>query len=249
MEFADQMIPVLLYHRVLKRGDIKGRHKIYVYEDKFRRQMRFLKEAGYSTITFEDIYYNRVPADGSPKIIITFDDGYEDNYKIAFPILKEFGHRAVIFLVTGMQRNEWGIREGEPAIPMMDEQMLKEMLDYGIELGGHTVNHNALTELEPQVAMSEIAGCKTDLEKRFNKSAVSFSYPFGAISPSIKQMVTESGFTYGISTNTGPDNLFDDLLQIRRREIGPRTTLSSFKKKIGSGASANSIFNVFKKSK
>ena len=245
MESAERKIPVLLYHRVLKRGDMKGRHKIYIYEDKFRRQMQFLKQAGYSVITFEDIYHNRVPADGSPKIIITFDDGYEDNYKTAFPILKEFGFRAVIFLVTGMQRNEWGIVEGEPAIPMMDEQMLQEMQDYGFELGGHTFNHKALTNLEPGEVLKEIAGCKTDLEQRFHKPVLSFSYPFGAQNQEIKQMVAQSGFIYGIATNTGPDNLFSDLLQIRRNEIGPRTTLCSFRKKAGA---PKSMFNFFKKS-
>jgi peptidoglycan/xylan/chitin deacetylase (PgdA/CDA1 family) len=248
MEFAGRKIPVLLYHRIIKRSDIKGRHKIYVYEDKFRRQMKFLKEAGYDAITFEDIFYNRVHSNDNPKVIITFDDGYEDNYKIAFPVLKEFGFRAVIFLVTGMQRNEWGIKEGEPSIPMMDQKMLQEMQDYGIELGGHTINHNDLTKLEKQVALNEIAGCKTDLEQRFHKTVISFSYPFGAINPLVKQMVTDSGFTYGISTNTGPDDLFDDLLQIRRKEINPRTTLNSFKKKAGTKSSSNSIFKFFQKS-
>jgi peptidoglycan/xylan/chitin deacetylase (PgdA/CDA1 family) len=247
MEFVNDKISVLLYHRIVKRNDMIGKHKIYVYEDKFYRQMKLLKETGYTTVTFEDIYNKRVS--GDKNVIITFDDGYEDNYKIAFPILKEFGFKAVIFLVTGMQRNEWGIREGEPAIPMMNQEMLQEMQDYGIELGGHTINHNDLTKLEPQIARKEIAGCKSDLEQRFNKTAISFSYPFGAMNQDIKNMVADSGFVYGISTNTGPDNLFEDLMQIKRREVGPRTTLSSFRKKAGVSQSAGrgSFMNFFKK--
>ena len=247
MELVNRKIPVLLYHRIVKRNDIIGRHKIYVYEDKFYRQMKLLKEAGFTSITFEDIYHNKVT--GDKNVIITFDDGYEDNYRTAFPILKEFGFRAVIFLVTGMQRNEWGIREGEPAIAMMNQEMLQEMQDYGIELGGHTMNHNDLTKPEQTVARNEIAGCKSDLEKRFNKTVISFSYPFGAINQDIKKRVAESGFVYGISTNTGPDNLFEDLLQIKRREVGPRTTLSSFRKKAGIGNSAECrrFFDFFKK--
>lgn len=243
-----QNIPVLLYHRIVKRSDITGRHKIYTYEDRFYRQMQWLKEAGYSAITFEDIHFNRVPDTDNPKIIITFDDGYEDNYTRAFPILKEFGFRAVIFLVTGMQRNEWGIKEGEPAIQMMNQEMLNEMLEFGIEIGGHTRHHQDLTKLDKQIAMNEIAGCKTYLEDMFHKPVISFSYPFGAMDEGVKQLVNQSGFIYAVSTNTGHDNFFHDLLQIRRREIGPRTTLRSFKKKIGAQASANSIFSFFKKS-
>jgi peptidoglycan/xylan/chitin deacetylase (PgdA/CDA1 family) len=249
MEFAERKIPVLLYHRIIRRSDVKGRHKIYVYEDKFRKQMGFLKEAGYSVVTFEDLYYNRVPQDNNPMVIITFDDGYEDNYKIAFPILKEFGFKAVIFLVTGMKQNEWGIVEGEPAIPMMNPEMIQEMMDFGIEFGGHTRNHRDLTKLEPQQALDEIAGCKSDLEKQFDKTVISFSYPFGAITPALKQMVAENGFVYGISTNTGPDDLFADLMQIKRREVNPGTRQGSFKRKASKTSSVkeHNLFNFFKK--
>jgi peptidoglycan/xylan/chitin deacetylase (PgdA/CDA1 family) len=244
MDLAGRNIPVLLYHRIVKRNYVKGRHKIYVYEDKFYLQMKFLKDAGYSAITFEDIHNCKVS--GAKNVIITFDDGYEDNYRIAFPILKEFGFKAVIFLVTGMQRNEWGIAEGEPALQMMDDDMLKEMVEYGIELGGHTRNHRTLTELDSQMAMFEIAGCKSDLERRFHKPVFSFSYPFGAMNQALQQMVVESGFTFGISTNTGPDNLFDDLYHIKRKEINPRTKLSSFKKKVGAVSSLKRFFTFSK---
>jgi peptidoglycan/xylan/chitin deacetylase (PgdA/CDA1 family) len=249
MVFVEKKIPVMLYHRIIRRSDIKGRHKIYVYEDKFYRQMKLLKDSGYSSITFEDIHYNK--ALGNKNVIITFDDGYEDNYNIAFPILKEFGFTAVIFLVTGLQQNEWGISAGEPALPMMNEFMLKEMLEYGFELGGHTQYHPDLTKTNTKKIIGEISGCKTDLEQRFQKSIISFAYPYGGINPEIKKLVAENGFIYGISTNTGPDNLFDDLLQIKRKEIGTRTTICSFRKKAGiaSTGGKSSFINFFCKNK
>jgi len=156
----------------------------------------------------------------------------------------------VIFLVTAMQRNEWGIVEGEPAIPMMNREMIREMMDYGIEFGGHTRNHKDLTKLDSKEALDEIAGCKSDLELNYGKTVVSFSYPFGAINSALKQMVMESGYVFGISTNTGSDNLFDDLLQIKRREVNPGTTLGSFRKKAGDVSSdkQRNLFNFFKKS-
>jgi peptidoglycan/xylan/chitin deacetylase (PgdA/CDA1 family) len=248
MVSADRKIPVLLYHRIIKRNDAKGRHKIYVYEDKFRRQMQWLKDTGFSAITFEDIHYNRVPDNDNPKIIITFDDGYEDNYTTAFPILKEFGFRAVIFLVTGMYRNEWAIKEGEPALPLLNDEMIREMMDYGIEFGGHGRSHLDETKLEVQQIQNEMEGSKMDLEHKFNKPVLSFSYPYGAINPQVKEMISNSNYIFAVSTNTGHPDFFHDLHQIRRREIGPRTTLRSFKKKIGEQASPNKFNNFLKKS-
>ena len=231
MELVDGIIPVLLYHRIIKRGDAIGRHKIYVYEDKFYRQMKLLKDAGYTSVTFEDIHEKKVT--GNKNVIITFDDGYEDNSHVAFPVLKEFGYKAVVFLVTRLQNNAWGIAEGEPAMNMMNDIMLKEMLDYGYELGGHTQTHPDLTKANLNQIQQEIEGCKSDIEQRFGNHVLSFAYPFGGITADVKRMVAESGFVYGISTKFGSENFFDDLLQIRRREIGPKTTLCSFKKKTG----------------
>ncbi len=224
-------LPVLLYHRIVNKDSIIGKHKIYVFAKNFRKQMKYLKDNGYQTITFYDIKKNP-EMDLYKKVIITFDDGYVDNYELAFPILKEYGLKALIYLVTKINHNAWGVKEGEPKIDMMHAEQVKEMSDYGIEMGGHTQNHVNLLQLDSDEQLIEIKGSKEDVEAITKKEAISFAYPFGGIDENIKLITKQAGFDFAVSTNTGPKQFGDDLFQIRRIEITPKTSLSSFKNKV-----------------
>ena len=190
--------------------------------------MQWLKENNYTTITFREL---ALQTNLDKKIILTFDDGYADNYTIMYPILKEFGFKAVIFLVTGYRRNEWGISEGEPIQELMTDAQIKEMDAYGIEFGGHTQHHIDLKRASEPTQRAEIKGCYNDLEKMLGKKPVSFSYPFGAYNNETLKVTAESGFRYGITTIFGPDNWEDDTLRIKRIEVRPRDRLLSFRRK------------------
>jgi peptidoglycan/xylan/chitin deacetylase (PgdA/CDA1 family) len=169
----------------------------------------------------------------TPKVIITFDDGYEDNYNIVFPLLKKYNLTAVIFLVSKLTRNEWGIAEGEPAFNLLNDEQIKEMRHYGIEFGSHTQTHRDLLRLKSEETFKEINESKKDLEKRIGSPISAFAYPFGGINENIKKMVRDSGYEFGISTNTGPFKLNEDLMQIRRIEVSKKTSLGAFKWKVG----------------
>ncbi|MBI3501765.1 MAG: polysaccharide deacetylase family protein [Bacteroidetes bacterium] len=226
---SEFQLPILLYHRIVNENSKIGKHKIYVWEKNFRAQMKFLKENGYETITFEKLSQPSNLPTFQPSIILTFDDGYEDNYTILFPVLKEFGFTAVIFLVTKQTRNEWAMKEGEPELKMMNKEMIKEMSGYGIEFGGHTRTHVDLKKTPKEKFADEIAGCKKDVEEITGKPVVSFAYPFGAHNIETEQAVQNAGYKYGISTIFGPANLQEDLMRIRRIEIRPKDGLSKFK--------------------
>lgn len=224
-------LPVLLYHRITNKDSKIGRHKIYVWEKDFEKQMNYLKENGYQTITFFDLQKDpKMNLD--KKVLITFDDGYEDNYTLLFPILKKHSFKAVIYLVTKIDHNAWGVKEGEPRVDMMNVRMVKEMSEYGIEMGGHTQHHLDLLKCSPEQRMQEIKGSKEDVEKIIGKNVISFAYPFGGINEDIKRTTSEAGYTYAVSTNTGPKMFGEDAFQIRRIEVTPKTTLMSFKNKV-----------------
>jgi len=225
-------LPVLMYHRIVKKRSEAGRHNIYVTLKRFRAQLTYLKEQGFQTITFRDVNKSADHISATKNVILTFDDGYLDNYKFLFPLLKEFGFTAVIFLVTKQKQNAWGIREGEPALDLMNSDQVREMDQYGIEFGGHTQNHPDLLLCNKDQLKEEIAGCKKDIESLLNREVISFAYPFGGLNQEIKQEVKRAGYLYGISTNTGPYNFSDDLFQVRRIEVSSKTLLYSFKRKV-----------------
>ena len=221
-------IPVLMYHQVLRSKDQAGRFDTWVLQAALRRQLEQLARNGYETVTFRDL--DR-PGGARPRIILTFDDGYEDNYTTLFPLLKEFGFTATIFMVTQLRSNAWDSTQGEPSMPLMTPEQAREMAAYGVEFGGHTRTHVDVARAPIEVARAEIAGCKADLEAWLGAPVVSFAYPYGATSNTAKQLVKEAGFRYGIATKSGPRVLLEDPFQIRRIGVSYRTGMLKFRMK------------------
>ena len=206
-------------------------HNIFILEKKLRQQFDYLKKNNFKTLTFRDLNEQVITGTSEKKVILTFDDGYADNYTLLFPLLKEYGFTAVIFLVSREKQNTWGIKEGEPAIPLLDALQIKEMDIYGIEFGAHTCSHPHLPELSEQEARLEIMECKKDLENLLGKPTLSFAYPFGEGNEKLKGIVAEAGYTYAVATFSGPFSMQEDFFQIRRIEVASQTLLVSFKRK------------------
>jgi peptidoglycan/xylan/chitin deacetylase (PgdA/CDA1 family) len=222
-------IPVLMYHQVLRTKEQAGRFDTWVLQAALRRQLDYLARSGYETVTFRDL--DRPARAEKKRIILTFDDGYEDNYTTLFPLLKQFGFTATIFMVTQLRSNEWAAAQGEPAAPLMTREQAREMAAYGVEFGGHTRTHVDVARVPPEVARSEIAGCKADLEEWLGVPVTSFAYPYGSTSEAAKQLVKEAGFRYAIATKSGPTVFLEDPYQIRRIAISYRTGMLAFRLK------------------
>ncbi len=241
-------LPVLLYHRIVNKSMPVGKHKIYVSEKDFEKQMAYLHQKGIQPVTFFDLQQNPLMKLEN-KVILTFDDGYRDNYELMFPVLKKYNFKAVIYLVTQTDHNSWGVSQKEPRVDLMTDAQLQELSDYGIEIGGHTQHHPDLSKCSESRLITEIKGCREDIEKRIRKKAVSFAYPFGGINEAVKRVTKEAGYMFAVSTNTGPKAFGKDNYQIRRIEITPRTTLNSFKNKVSGYYFHPSFFHSLFKNK
>ena len=226
-------IPVLMYHRIVPEAPKHSHHGIWVTVQSFEQNLHSLQHRGYSSITFEQyqLFLNGKFTLPKKPVILTFDDGYEDNYTYAFPLLKKYGFSAVIFLVAEIKRrtNFWDAEE--PQVPLLNNEQIREMSGAGIEFGSHTVTHLDLTQCPPDLIQKELIKSKKILEHRTGKDIISLAYPYGAVNERIKALTAEAGYTFGIATNSGPVKFYEDLLEIRRTQIFPWTDRFGFWKK------------------
>ena len=231
-------IPVIMYHRVVNDESEGGVHGTYITAKKFDEHMKYLKENNYEPITFKELlklnYRNRFN-NGKKYIILTFDDGYEDNYKIAFPILKKYQFNCIIYLVSHLNYNKWDVEvpeNPEKEFPLMTWDMIKEMQEYGIEFGGHTMTHQKLAHIPFEQAKEEITKSTEFLEGKLGEKLVCFAYPYGDLNEEVKEFVKETGYSFAVATDSGDLSFSEDLFQIRRIGIFPTNNMLSFKRKV-----------------
>ncbi len=230
---SPQSIPVLMYHRITDKQAPTPSHGIWVTADQFSAQLHSLRTRGFETITFRD-YDRFLQCQGRlPRrpIILTFDDGYEDNYTIALPLLRNFDCSAVIFAVTDKKRrtNFWD--SGEPTATLLTSGQMQELNRSGFEIGSHTVTHPRLTQTSVEVIRRELSESKDSLQQILGAEVLSFAYPYGAVEPAIRSLVEEADYKFAVAADSGPLAFYQDFLEIRRTQVFPWTTRTGFWKK------------------
>lgn len=224
-------LPVLAYHRVVEKPVAASKYNVYVTAENLEAQLRFLKDRGFEAVTFGELSTRRVP----PKpLILTFDDGYEDNYLNLFPLLKKYGMRAVIFILGNRRHKEnfWDIPQGEPAAPLLKERQIREMADSGlVEFGAHSMNHARLTDLKPAELRKEIDGSREAIGKFLGTSVPSLAYPYGFYNDEVKKATAQAGYTFGVAVGGRFTRFGEDLMEIRRVHMFPHTNLFELWKK------------------
>ena len=180
---------ILAYHRVNVLND-----GLSVRPNEFEKQIFFLKESGFRTLLLKDyihITHTNGSLDKGRYVVITFDDGWEDNYTYGFPILKKYGYRATIFLTVS--------KIGKDKDYLTWDQV-KEMMDFGFEFGSHTLTHPHLTKIPLEKARLEIIESKNILEKRLKQKIETFCYPYGDYDKTIVELVKDAGYRGAVVT-------------------------------------------------
>ena len=222
---------VVMYHRVVSEPLTDSKFNVYITKDKLDWQLGNLKKRGFDFITFKDLA-NGVKA--KKPIILTFDDGYEDNYLNLLPLLKKHQAKAVIYCLgdRSIQSNIWDERLGEPRANLMNDSQIKECHDSGlIEIASHGLKHQHLPSLNEADADEEFKLSKKNLEQLINEKVVSFAYPYGDYGEREEVMAYEAGYDFAIGTVNGPLKLTDNYYAIRRIQIFPNEGKLGFWKK------------------
>lgn len=183
-------VPILLYHNIAESYD-PGGSLLHITPQRFQEHMQALKDAGYTTISFQEYYEYLHDQRALPlkSIIVSFDDGYYSNYQFAYPVLKGLGMKGTIFIVTSTVGQTPGV------YPHFTWEQAKEMSDSGvIEIGTHTHNHDSLSEMSLAQIRKEIRLSKYLIEKNLGKSCDFIAYPFGFWQEEVYTTAMEAGF-------------------------------------------------------
>ncbi len=227
LQFGDgnpERIKVLMYHRIVEDPALSRSNPMTcVTARAFRRHLDLLERWGFTAITFEDYRLFLQGELNLPKrpVILTFDDGYRDVYDNAFPLLQEFGMKAVMFVMgdRNLGFNKWDSTNGHPVASLMDNQQLLELHASGMEIGSHSMTHARLSLVPLEKAWEEISRSRMTLEILLNSPVRTFAYPHGMLDPDTRQMTEDAGYTIGCATYSGPPRFGTDPFTVRRIAI------------------------------
>ncbi len=192
-----KFIPILAYHS-LDPKRFPG--KLAISPGLFRKQMLWIKRNRFQVIGLEACAKEEWKGGfWERKTAITFDDGSLDNYRDAFPILKEFGFAASFFVTT----EDMG-KDG-----FMTWEMLREMAAVpGIEIGSHALEHKPLSDIPEKEAWTSLVASKKILEEKLGREIRAISYPCGSFNEQIIEMARGAGYAYGCAASHVHDHKF-----------------------------------------
>lgn len=222
--YEPEKIDVILYHHFTDQSD-----SLTVTPERFREHLDALLQHGYETITDEDLYrYKTDPDYKLPKkpLFITIDDGYASNYTIAYPLLREKGLRATIYVITSYRGRTPGI------IPHFDWEQAREMQDSGvinIESHTHNLHYYEMQGEEGLPAMlyrkpgessaryeariyDDLQTSRTLIAEHLGKAPISLSYPYGAYDEATISLAKKAGYKLLITTETDRNERDGNLL-------------------------------------
>lgn len=214
--FPDQIpsgirIPVLMYHAV--DSNIWGHEELFVNPEVMESHLRFLTENGYDPILFEDL--PRVEEYDKP-VILTFDDGYLDNYNSLYPLLQKYQAKATIFVVTSSMGNR-------PT--SMTPEMVRELSESGlVSIQSHTVNHKVLRDLTAEEQAAEMELSRLYVARMTGREPFVISYPTGAYNQDTLRLSMEY-YRFAVTMNEGDYVTGSDPSLVSRYYVRRSTTL------------------------
>jgi len=242
MAEANETIPILMYHHIVEEG--KETNKITINSQRFKDDMKFLKKEGYTAISFRELIDWKEGKGDLPQkpVIITFDDGYEDNYKYAYPILKENDMKATIFVIG----SRIGITNfnNDPRYSYFSWEQAREMYESGfIEIQPHSydLHHFKENAEHGHGVLPMNKESKEDYYSRFSQDTQRvmklikdnvgceiyvYAYPYGKYVSESETVLKELGFKVTLTTKSKYANISKDLYELKRINVPSHKKLS-----------------------
>ena len=216
----------LMYHSIGK-----NRAFFSVKSNDFERQMNYLKQNNFNVMSATELLIllkNNKYLDKTKTIIITFDDGYADNFETAFPVLQKYQYPATIFLMVGRVGTKVKLKN-KTELNMLNWEQIKEMHNSGlINFEPHTITHPKLSKIDAEIAEKEILESKQIIEEKLNKKCRVFAYPFGDFNKNVKSLV-QKYFDIAFFIKKGRISSASDLYDLPRNSIDSEVSFTQFK--------------------
>ena len=214
-------VPVLMYHSIA----VEEGNPIRMPVEQFDAEMKYIKDQGYTTLTMKELYsyFENQVAVPEKSIVITLDDGYSDNYTAAFPVLKKYGLKATVFMVTSTI-------DVNPNC--LTSAQIKEMDKAGIQIESHTVTHRDLDSLSYSEQLAELKDSKAALEQLLGRTVDYVAYPTGKYNDDTVKAVAEAGYKMAFTTNGRWSDKSDGILTLDRVYISTFHSMDVFRNRL-----------------
>jgi peptidoglycan/xylan/chitin deacetylase (PgdA/CDA1 family)/glycosyltransferase involved in cell wall biosynthesis len=224
-DVAGSPLPVFSFHSICAPRERKER-RYYLSPDRFRGFIKILKTLGYSSVRPEQGLFAQVP---HRRVVLTFDDGYDDFYHAVFPYVSTFPLKPVVFVVVD-QIGKWNVWDAKLKYKfprrLLTIEQVREMQKHGVLFGSHTLTHPFLPALPDLELRREVQDSKARLEDLLGSEVAYFAYPYGGIDLRVRAAVGEAGYRLAFSVEHG-SNLWQDPLALRRIELSDRDSYAS----------------------
>jgi len=209
---VDEKCPrVLMYHSI--NGTVDGISPDLVVSPKvFEAQLQYLSKKGYQFYTISELLETKP---SGKAVVLTFDDGFRDNFTEMFPILQRHNAKATIYLAPEIE-----------GIERLNQQQIIEMRDSGlVEFGAHTMHHVNLDKAKPDVAVAEINESKKVVEQLTGVACKAFAYPFGRYNDETVEQVRNAGLSSAVTVKKGIEQVADQFRIKRISVLGSTNSL------------------------
>ncbi len=212
-------VPILCYHKISTDQEAMS-----ISPERFREQLDALRKMGYHSISLKEL--GDLWAQGKDplprSLVITFDDGYENNYSMAQPILKEEGFSATVFIIVDRKFRT----------DLLEWSEITELRQEGWEIGSHSWSHVDLTIRPDYHGEVEIKKSRLEIAKRSGGEVGWFAYPYGALNEKTEKWVEKSGYQGAVTTRTGMADKTDGIYRLDRISITPNILPTAFSLKL-----------------
>jgi peptidoglycan/xylan/chitin deacetylase (PgdA/CDA1 family) len=219
-------VPILMYHHIDVAGPTADaiRRDLSVPPVSFAAQVDYLARNGYHALSLADLVdcmATGKPLPPSP-VVLTFDDGYLDNYTNAFPVLKNAGFAGTFFIITDF------VGQGE----YMTWYQAAEMAAWGMDLESHTLDHPDLAVLPANRLLRQLTESRAILEQNLGKPVRYLSYPAGRYNGAVSRAAEQAGYVAAVTTVYGESHSWGRQFELTRIRVRGTDSLAVFAQKV-----------------